>query len=66
MFLKQGTLGWSLMPNSFSEDDEKVAKLEKEIKSLKAQIDEFKGMIADVKKVTEDINFCLFRRNLAC
>ena len=42
------------MPNTFSEDDEKVAKLEKEIKALKAKIDEFKGYIVDVKKIVED------------
>ena len=32
------------LPNTFSECDEKVARLEKEIKSLKAQIEKFKGI----------------------
>ena len=32
------------MPNTFSECNEKVARLEKEIKSLKAQIEKFKGI----------------------
>ena len=32
------------LPNTFSECDEKVARLEKENKSLKVQIEKFKGI----------------------
>ena len=32
------------LPNIFSEDNEKIAKLEKEIKSLKAQMEDVKGI----------------------
>ena len=32
------------LPNTFSEDNEKIAKLEKEIKSLKAQMEDVKGI----------------------
>ena len=32
------------LPNTFSECDEKVTRLQKEIKSLKAQIEDIKGL----------------------
>ena len=32
------------LPNTFSEDNEKISKLEKEIKSLKAQMEDVKGI----------------------
>ena len=40
------------MPNTFSECDEKIARLEKENKSLKAQIEECKGIKGRHRKLT--------------
>ena len=40
------------LPNTFSEYDEKIARLEKENKSLKAQIEECKGIKGRHRKLT--------------
>ena len=46
------------IPNTFSGDDEKIDKLEKEIKELKSQINDFKKMIADVQKIKVETTTC--------
>ena len=40
------------LPNTFSEYDEKIARLEKENESLKAQIEECKGIKGRHRKLT--------------